>query len=71
MTELDLAGLGVRIEIRRAAKELLEFDVVARARGSLAPEHVHVRQSERLEVVEGMLRLVVGGHEHVLREGES
>lgn len=71
MTELDLAGLGVRIEIRRAAKELLEFDVVGRARGFLAQEHVHVRQSERLEVVEGMLRLVVGGHEHVLREGES
>ncbi len=51
--------------------ELLEFDVVGRARGFLAQEHVHVRQSERLTVVEGMLRLVVGGHEHVLRAGES
>jgi len=71
MTTLDLAGLGVQIEIRRRTEELLEFDVVGRARGFLAQEHVHVRQSERLEVIEGMLRLVVGGHEHVLREGES
>jgi uncharacterized protein YndB with AHSA1/START domain/quercetin dioxygenase-like cupin family protein len=71
MTMLDLAGLGVRIEIRRSDAEVLEFDVVGRARGFLAQEHVHVRQSERLEVIEGMLRLVVGGHEHVLREGES
>ena len=30
-----------------------------------------MRQSERLAVVEGMLRLVVGGREHVLRAGES
>ncbi len=71
MTKLDLAGLGVRIEIRRNTEELLEFDVVGRAGGFLAQEHVHVRQSERLEVIEGMLRLVVRGHEHVLREGES
>ena len=71
MTELDLAGLGVRIEIRRRTAELLEFDVVGRASGFLAQEHVHTRQTERLEVVEGMLRLVVGGDEHVLRAGES
>ncbi|HEX6390708.1 MAG TPA: SRPBCC family protein [Solirubrobacteraceae bacterium] len=70
MTELDLAGLGVRIEIRRRSAEMLEFDVVGRARGFLAQQHVHVRQSERLAVVEGMMRLVVRGREHVLREGE-
>jgi uncharacterized protein YndB with AHSA1/START domain len=71
MTELELAGLGVRIEIRRSTEDLLEFDVVGRARGFLAQEHVYVGQSERLEVIEGMLRLVLDGDERVLREGEA
>ena len=71
MTELDLAGLGVRIEIRHQSAEMLEFDVVGRARGFLTQEHLHTRQSERLEVIDGMLRLVVDGEEHVLREGEA
>ncbi len=71
MTELDLAGQGVRIEIRRQGAEMLEFDVIDRARGFLTQEHLHTRQSERLEVIDGMLRLVVDGEEHVLREGEA
>jgi uncharacterized protein YndB with AHSA1/START domain/mannose-6-phosphate isomerase-like protein (cupin superfamily) len=72
---LEMEPLGVRVEIRRTAQEtageLLEFDVVGRARGFLAQGHVHTSQVERLEVIEGELRLVVGGGEHHLRAGES
>ena len=72
---LDLAPLGVRAEILRTAAqtdgELLEADVVGRARGFLAQSHVHVRQVERLEVVEGALELSVAGRVHRLGPGEA
>jgi quercetin dioxygenase-like cupin family protein len=74
-TVLDLAPLGVRVEMRRTAAEtdgeLVEFDVVGRARGFIAQAHVHAAQAERHEVVEGTMRLVVDGQEHVLRPGEA
>jgi mannose-6-phosphate isomerase-like protein (cupin superfamily)/uncharacterized protein YndB with AHSA1/START domain len=72
---LDVAPLGVRAEIRRTGAdtggELVEFDVVGRARGFLLSAHVHPGQSERHEVLEGSMRLVVAGREHVLRAGEG
>jgi len=72
---LDLAPLGVQIELRRTAAqtggELLEADVVGRPRGFLAQTHVHPRQEERLEVLDGGLELVVGGARHVLGPGEA
>ncbi len=74
-TVLDLAPLGVRVEMRRTAAEtdgeLVEFDVVGRARGFIAQAHVHAAQAERHEVVEGTMRLVVDGREHVLGPGEA
>jgi quercetin dioxygenase-like cupin family protein/uncharacterized protein YndB with AHSA1/START domain len=72
---LEVAELGVRVEIRRSTAEtggeLLEFDVVGRARGFLTQEHVHIGQTERLEVVEGGMRLVMDGREHLLRPGDA
>jgi mannose-6-phosphate isomerase-like protein (cupin superfamily) len=72
---LEMAELGLRVVIRRTAEEtggeLVEFDVVGRPRGFLAGEHVHARQDERLTVVEGDLRLAVGGAEEVLGAGQS
>ncbi len=72
---LEMDPLGVRVELLRTeqetAGELLEFDVVGRARGFLAQSHVHASQVERLEVIEGELKLVVGRDEHLLREGDS
>jgi quercetin dioxygenase-like cupin family protein/uncharacterized protein YndB with AHSA1/START domain len=74
-TVLDLAPLGVRVEIRRTAAEtdgeLVEFDVVGRARGFIAQAHIHAAQAERHEVIEGTMRLVVDGREHVLRPGQA
>ncbi|MEA2448692.1 MAG: hypothetical protein QOG63_624 [Thermoleophilaceae bacterium] len=68
---LDLAPLGVRVELRSSSPDLLEFDVVGRARGFLAQPHVHTRQAERLEVVEGALDLKVDGRSHLLGPGEA
>jgi mannose-6-phosphate isomerase-like protein (cupin superfamily)/uncharacterized protein YndB with AHSA1/START domain len=74
-TVLDITALGVQVEIRRTAAqtggELIEFDVVGRARGFIAQAHVHARQVERHEVVSGSMRLVVDGREHLLRAGEA
>jgi uncharacterized protein YndB with AHSA1/START domain/mannose-6-phosphate isomerase-like protein (cupin superfamily) len=72
---LEADALGVRLEIRRTAEEtggeLVEFDVVGRARGFLTQPHVHATQVERHEVVEGALRLVIDGREHVLGPGHA
>ena len=72
---LDIPRLGVRIEMRATAAEtageLLEFDVVGRARGLFAQEHVHTAQTERHEVIEGSMRLVLDGREHILGPGDA
>jgi quercetin dioxygenase-like cupin family protein/uncharacterized protein YndB with AHSA1/START domain len=72
---LDLAPLGVRVELLRTAADtdgrLLEADVVGRARGFLAQSHVHAHQVERLEVLEGALELRLGGRAHRLGPGEA
>jgi mannose-6-phosphate isomerase-like protein (cupin superfamily)/uncharacterized protein YndB with AHSA1/START domain len=74
-TVLDMPVLGVRVELRRTAAdtdgELVEFDVVGRARGFLAAAHVHTHQSEHYEVIEGTMRLVVDGREHLLGPGDE
>ncbi len=72
---LNMDPLGVRVELLRTAQEsggeLLEFDVIGRARGLLAQGHVHTSQVESLEVISGAMRLRIDGHEHLLTEGQS
>jgi quercetin dioxygenase-like cupin family protein len=72
---MENARLGVRIEIRRTAEEtdgaLFEFDVVGRARGLLTQTHVHTHQTERHEVIEGSMRLVIEGLDHILAPGDA
>jgi uncharacterized protein YndB with AHSA1/START domain/quercetin dioxygenase-like cupin family protein len=70
MTVIAAPGLGIRFEIREHSEELLEFDVVGRSRGFITQYHVHTIQSERFEVIEGTLRLVIDGREHLLAPGE-
>jgi mannose-6-phosphate isomerase-like protein (cupin superfamily)/uncharacterized protein YndB with AHSA1/START domain len=72
---LDAAALGVRLEMRRTAAEtggeLVEFDVIGRARGFLTQAHVHPHQVERHEVIDGSMRLVIDGREHALGPGQA
>jgi mannose-6-phosphate isomerase-like protein (cupin superfamily)/uncharacterized protein YndB with AHSA1/START domain len=68
---LEMPDLGVRVEIRESTDELIEFDVVGRARGFIAAEHVHTHATERYEVIEGTMRLVVAGREQLLGPGDT
>jgi uncharacterized protein YndB with AHSA1/START domain/quercetin dioxygenase-like cupin family protein len=72
---LDLSALGIRVELLRTPEdtggELLEVDVVGRVRGFLASAHVHSSQSERLEVLSGVLKLTIDGHKHLLMPGQA
>ena len=71
---LDAPRLGLRFEIRRTAAdtggELTEFDAVGRPRGFVAQPHVHPRQTERLEVIEGAMSFTMNGQTRVLGPGE-
>jgi len=72
---LDLSPLGVRVELLRTGDDtggdLLEFDVVGRARGIIANSHVHTTQTERHEVLSGAMKLTIGGEKHLLTAGQS
>jgi quercetin dioxygenase-like cupin family protein len=72
---LELAPLGVRVEIERTAAqtdgELIEFVVTGRPRGFLAQPHVHTRQAERFQVLSGELELQVGGRVQRLGLGQT
>jgi quercetin dioxygenase-like cupin family protein/uncharacterized protein YndB with AHSA1/START domain len=71
MNVIAAPGLGIRFEIRERSEELLEFDVVGRSRGFVTQYHVHRLQSEHFEVIEGSLRLVFDGREHLLGPGDT
>ena len=71
MNVIDASRLGLRFEIREHTDELLEFDAIGRIRGFITQYHVHTRQSEHFEVIEGALRLVIDGREHRLGPGET
>jgi quercetin dioxygenase-like cupin family protein/uncharacterized protein YndB with AHSA1/START domain len=72
---LDLTPLGVRVEVLRSAEDtggdLLEFDVVGRARGIIAGGHVHTSQVERHEVLSGAMKLTIDGEKHLLTPGQA
>ena len=71
MNVIDAPRLGIRFEIRHSDADLLEFDVVGRSRGFIDGWHVHRRHTERFEVIDGSLRIVMRGREHVLGPGEA
>jgi mannose-6-phosphate isomerase-like protein (cupin superfamily)/uncharacterized protein YndB with AHSA1/START domain len=72
---LDLEPVGLKVELLRTGEEtggeLLEFEVSGRSRGFLAQGHVHPDQEEHLEMVEGAMRVVIDGREHIIGPGES
>lgn len=66
---------GQRIEILRSAAEsngsVLEMRSTYSRSEEPPPPHLHPLQEERLEVLEGRLRVLVDGREQVLGRGES
>src|SRR4051794_2215726 len=71
MSTLDISALGVRVDVVHEDADSCEFIVDGHPRGFITQAHVHTRQSERHEVLNGSMRLVVDGVEHVLHEGEA
>ena len=51
--------------------ELLEMEATYGGGGSLPPEHLHPRQVERFEVLEGAVRAIVGGEERRYETGDT
>jgi uncharacterized protein YndB with AHSA1/START domain/quercetin dioxygenase-like cupin family protein len=68
---LDMSAMGAQVEIRRSDDELVEFDVIGAPFGLVAQPHVHTVQREHYEVLEGEMKLVVDGHERILRAGDT
>ena len=51
--------------------EVLEMEATYGGAGALPPEHLHPRQVERFEVLEGTIRAIIGGTEHRYEQGET
>jgi len=72
---LEMEPLGVRMQVLRSGEEtdgeLFEIEVTGRPRGFLDQRHIHPEQTERIEVIEGRMRVAMNGREHILSEGQS
>ena len=68
---LDISALGIQAEVVRSDDDVYEIDVIGHPRGMITQSHVHSRQTERHEVLEGAMRLVMNGAEHVLQAGDA
>jgi mannose-6-phosphate isomerase-like protein (cupin superfamily) len=51
--------------------ELIQFDLILTKIGGSPPAHVHLHQSERFQVRSGAIRVMIGGEERVLHEGDE
>ena len=65
----------MRLRLIRTGKEtdgeLLEMEASYTGEAGMPPEHLHPKQAERFEVLEGRMRAIVDGEERVYEEGES
>jgi quercetin dioxygenase-like cupin family protein/uncharacterized protein YndB with AHSA1/START domain len=72
---LEMEPLGVRMQVLRSGEEtdgeLFEIEVTGRPRGFLDQRHIHPEQTERIEVIEGRMKVAMNGREHILSEGQS
>jgi quercetin dioxygenase-like cupin family protein len=66
---------GFRLRLIRTGAEtggeLLEMEAHYSGTGSLPPEHLHPRQVERIEVLEGAVRATIDGEEHRYAQGDT
>jgi hypothetical protein len=62
---------GMRLRLIRMDERLLEMEASYTGEAGMPPEHLHPRQAERFEILEGSIRAIVGGEERVFEAGES
>jgi quercetin dioxygenase-like cupin family protein len=51
--------------------ELLEMEATYTGEGGMPPAHLHPKQVERFEVIEGAMRAIIDGDERLYEAGES
>lgn len=66
--ELGDGRFGLRFV--RIEDDVLEMEASYAGDGALPPEHLHPRQLERFEVLEGAFRAIVGGEERRYESGD-
>ena len=62
---------GMQLRLVEVGDELLEMEATYSGEMGMPPEHLHPKQAERFEVLEGSMRTIVGGEEKVYGQGES
>ena len=62
---------GLTLRIVDDAPGALEMEAAYSEAAVMPPEHLHPRQDERFEVLEGAVRAIVGGAERRYESGES
>jgi quercetin dioxygenase-like cupin family protein len=62
---------GFRLRLVRITDEVLEMEASYGGEGAFPPEHLHPRQDERFEVLEGAVKAVISGQERRYAAGES
>jgi hypothetical protein len=62
---------GMQLRLVEVGDELLEMEATYSGEMGMPPEHLHPKQAERFEVLEGSMRAIVGGEERVYETGES
>jgi len=72
----ELGGFGgMKLLLVRTGEEtdgeLLEMEATYTGEAGMPPEHLHPRQAEHFEVIDGSMRAIVGGEERVYGPGES
>jgi quercetin dioxygenase-like cupin family protein len=66
----ELSGPGgMVLRLARIDPEVLEMEASYSGEGSMPPMHLHPRQTERFEVLEGTMKTVIGGVEQVFERG--
>ena len=60
---------GIVLRLVAISPERLEMEAHYSGEGSMPPMHLHPRQTERFEVLEGRMETVIGGEAHVYESG--
>jgi len=61
---------GYRLRLVRTGEDVLEMEASYSGTGGWPPEHLHPKQGERFEVLEGAIRARIDGAEHRYEAGQ-